>query len=135
MTISIHVVPTCRHLCPQHSFSITSHTECYAELWNYLLARQAKPGASCRVKVPVGEGRATHPYRLLRHGRTCGEYGMQVFEAQKGKPGHRRHLSPTGTTWNKHDEAYTEHRAGRRGRRESLKVDIAPKCRFGRGGL
>ena len=52
---------------------------------------------------------------------------MQVFEARKGKPGHRRHLTPTGHAWNKHDEAYTENCAGRRGGRDSPKVDIAPK--------
>ena len=30
------------------------------------LACQAKPGASCRVKAPVGQGLTTHPYRVLR---------------------------------------------------------------------
>ena len=55
------------------------------------------------------------------------KYGIQVFEARKGKPGHRRHLPPTGHAWNKHDEAYTANRAGRRGGRDSLNVDIAPK--------
>lgn len=30
------------------------------------LARQAKLGASSRVKVPVGKGLAIHPYRVLR---------------------------------------------------------------------
>ena len=30
------------------------------------LVRQAKLGASCRVKVPVGQGLASHPYRVLR---------------------------------------------------------------------
>ena len=33
---------------------------------NSSLARQAKPGESFRVKVPVGEGLTTHPYRVLR---------------------------------------------------------------------
>ena len=30
-----------------------------------LLSRQDKLGASCRVEVPVGQGLATHPYRVL----------------------------------------------------------------------
>ena len=30
------------------------------------LVRQAKLGAPCRVKVPVGKGLTTHPYRVLR---------------------------------------------------------------------
>ncbi len=33
---------------------------------SYHDARQAKLGASCGVKVPVGKGLATHPYRVLR---------------------------------------------------------------------
>ena len=33
---------------------------------NFSLVRQAKLGASCRVKVPVGQGLANHPYRVLR---------------------------------------------------------------------
>ena len=33
--------------------------------------RQAKLGASCRVQVPVGEGRANHPYQVLRRCRRC----------------------------------------------------------------
>ena len=34
------------------------------------LVRQAKLGGSCRVKVPVGQGLATHPYRVLRGWRS-----------------------------------------------------------------
>jgi len=30
------------------------------------IVRQAKLGASCRVKVPAGQGLASHPYRVLR---------------------------------------------------------------------
>jgi len=30
------------------------------------LARQAKLGVSYRVKAPVGQGLANHPYRVLR---------------------------------------------------------------------
>ena len=42
------------------------------------LVRQAKLDVSCRVKVPVGQGLATHPYRVLRgwrsgiRGESCG---------------------------------------------------------------
>ena len=36
------------------------------ELSPAALSRRDKLGASCGVKVPVGEGRATHPYRVLR---------------------------------------------------------------------
>jgi len=31
-----------------------------------LLVRQAKLGVSYRVKVPIGQGLANHPYRVLR---------------------------------------------------------------------
>lgn len=34
------------------------------------LSRRAKLGISCRVKVPVGQGLATHPYRVLGPGRS-----------------------------------------------------------------
>ena len=42
------------------------------------LVRQAKLDVSCRVKVPVGQGLATHPYQVLRgwrsgiRGESCG---------------------------------------------------------------
>ncbi len=56
--------------------------------------------------------------------------GMQVFEARKGTPGHRRLLKPQDLSWNTHDEASTANRAGRRGDRDSLNVDIAPNSLF-----
>jgi hypothetical protein len=34
------------------------------------VSRRAKLAASCGVKVPVGQGLATHPYRVLRPGRS-----------------------------------------------------------------
>jgi hypothetical protein len=30
------------------------------------VVRQEKPGVSCRVEVPVGQGLTSHPYRALR---------------------------------------------------------------------
>lgn len=57
------------------------------------LSRRAKLGVSCRVKVLVGQGLATHPYRvlvLLRSGES--------------------HEQDTG-------QAYTENLVGRRGDR------------------
>jgi hypothetical protein len=38
-----------------------------------VFSRQDKLGISCRVQVPVGSGRATHPYRVLRPGRSRGD--------------------------------------------------------------
>jgi hypothetical protein len=62
-----------------------------------LMVRQAKFGASCRVKVPVGYELATHPYRVLRLWRSVVNGGDTVAIA------------------NKRGEAYTENPVGQRG--------------------
>jgi hypothetical protein len=63
-----------------------------------------KLGVSCRVSVPVGEGLATHPYRVLRLWR-----------------------SRRKTTTNKMDAASTEDPAGRRGDRASWSAGTASR--------
>ena len=45
------------------AIAISFQTLAELELW--ALSRRAKLGISCRVKVPVGQGLATHPYRVL----------------------------------------------------------------------
>jgi len=57
-----------------------------------MLSRQDKLGVSYRVKVPIGKGLATHPYRVLRPLRSEAVYREQ-------------HMG----------EAYTENPVGRRG--------------------
>ena len=49
------------------------------------LVRQAKLGVSCRVKVPVGQGLANHPYRVLRVRRSV----ASGFDCCKGEQGRR----------------------------------------------
>jgi len=54
------------------------------------LSRQDKLGVSCRVKVPVGEGRATHPYRVVRPWRSrkaaCGEQEGRSVDRASWRP-------------------------------------------------
>ena len=72
------------------------------------LARQVKPGVPSRVQVPVGEGVAAHPVSRV------------AFAAEQERD----------SSVNNPDEAYTEHCAGRRGDRDSLNGEIAPKGLF-----
>jgi hypothetical protein len=51
-----------------------------------------KLGVSCRVKVPVGSGRATHPYRVLRSWRS---QGLDPGE-QEGRSVDRASCRPQG---------------------------------------
>ena len=50
--------------------------------WAFSLSRRAKLGVSCRVKVPVGQGLATHPYRVLDLWRSAESRTKQVKRRQ-----------------------------------------------------
>ena len=60
------------------------------------LARQAKLDASCRVKVPVGQGLANHPYRVLRVRRSVAS-GFDCCKCEQGRRSvHREPHRPQG---------------------------------------
>ena len=63
---------------------------------SFTLARQAKLDASCRVKVPVGQGLANHPYRVLRVRRSVAS-GFDCYKCEQGRRSvHRDPHRPQG---------------------------------------
>ena len=63
---------------------------------SFTLARQAKLDASCRVKVPVGQGLANRPYRVLRVRRSVAS-GFDCCKCEQGRRSvHREPHRPQG---------------------------------------